>query len=188
MEKRRKHSRGFVISPPDGGEKGGGMEAKYKLVETMIIAIIGVVTFIMALFIVYQVRLPKKTAANMQVDTRATDEEISADRGELSDRSIFFAGIEDAVIRKGSLIALKNLEQNGDFVMKYKIFDAISDDLLFETDLIPAGEHVNWDPSVNFDEGKHTVAFVEEPYWEKDGDYIPLTSGRNVVNIEILPD
>ena len=164
------------------------MQTKYRIIEGVIISFAVIITLIAVVAVALGMRSVRRGYANMRVDARSTDETAADESTDISQRNIFFAGIEDTSIRKGMRIALENLEQNGDFLMKYSIFDTTTDTLVFETDLIPSGEHVDWDPSVSFSEGKHTVAFVEEPFWEKDGEFVPLTSGRNIVNIEVLPD
>lgn len=160
------------------------MRNPYKIAEWIIVTttILAAVAFTVFIVIVRANNSPRM----MSIDARATKEAAKAEETEdLKQRNIFFSGIEDTTIKKGSLITLENLPENGDFLMRYKIFEKNSNTLLFETDLIPAGEHVFWDPSVNFGEGVHTVAFLAEPFFETDGEYMPLTCAKNIVNIEI---
>lgn len=167
--------------------QGGSMDTKAKIIEITIILVtlIGGAMLIFWLYITKDQRISEPK--NMRVDTRSTTEEVIEEGVDLSERNIFFAGIEDASIRIGSVIALENLKENEDFLMKYTLYNE-EDDLIYETDLIPAGQHVNWEPSVNLKPGEHKISFVEQPYLENEGEYIPLTSGRNIVNITILED
>ena len=153
----------------------------------LIIVILG-----LGLMLIYSLLLLKKCqnridAKGMRLDTNATEETYETyEEDELAQRNIFFSGIEDAKVSRGEVIALENLKENEDFLMKYIILDAKTNNLLFETDLIPSGNRVYWDPFKNLKTGVHEIAFVEEPYYEKDGEYMPLTSGKNIVTIEII--
>lgn len=162
------------------------METKEKIIAIIVVTIslLAVTCFV---GFVYMQRGANTQSANMSIDTRATDEEIANKGIDLSERNIFFAGIEDSVIRKGDLVSLENLKENEDFLMKYTLLDE-EECLMFETDLIPSGQRVYWDPSVNLKVGDHKVTFIEQPYMESEGEYIPLTSGRNIVSITILED
>lgn len=161
------------------------MKDRYRETETTLVVLIGLIFLAVFVFLYIRLMVPSAAMGNMRIDARATDEETKgSEEDHLYSRSIFFAGLDDMSIRTGSTIALENLEQNGDFLMKYKIYEG--DELLFETQLIPAGKHVSWDPSEMLCVGKHTVTFSEEPYAELNGGMIPLTCGKNVVNIEIV--
>ena len=156
---------------------------RYKKAEVLIITL-SVLLFMVLLAFIYYRKETMGQNGSMRVDARATDEERKVDGiGDLSGRNIFFAGIEDTTIKKGTLIELKNLEPNGDFLMKYRIYEG--DSLIFETDLIPSGQYVSWDAAKDLGTGEHKVSFVEEPFAFAAGEFIPLTSGRNEVNITI---
>ncbi len=130
---------------------------------------------------------PLPMQGNMVVDTDATDEEIR-NKNPLSDRSVFFAGIEDATIDKEGVIALENLPENEDFMMKYVVYNADSNEQIYETDLIPSGKRINWRPGEKLSSGEYKLAFVEMPYAkdEASGEYQPLTQGRNTITLTIV--
>ena len=57
------------------------------------------------------------------------------------------------------------------------------------TDLIPAGEHVEWMPSEDLYEGEHTLIFNETPFfaWEEsETGYVQLTQANNEVVFTVL--
>ena len=160
---------------------------KYKKTETVLIIFICLIFLVFIGLLAWWISVVHSNvnAGNMRLDTRATKEEMAEDVPDLSQRNVFFAGMEDTTIKKGGKISLENLEQNLDFYMKYKVYDAGSDKLIYETDLIPSGERILWDPSEVLGIGEHTIAFLEEPYMQQGDGYIPLTSGKNIVNITI---
>ncbi len=69
--------------------------------------------------------------------------------------------------------------------MKYIVKDADTDKTIFETDLIPSGERVYFDPSEVLAPGEYNIAFIEQPYMPGADGFIPLTVGRNVVKITV---
>ncbi len=124
---------------------------------------------------------------NMVLDTRSTTDQAKKN-SPLASRSVYFAGIEDAALAKDSQIALDNLPENEDFLLKYEITDTATGELVFETDLIPSGERVLWTPGETLAPGTYKLSFLEKPFYkdEKTGEYTPLTSGNNVVTIVIV--
>jgi len=162
------------------------MEARQKITVIVVVTAI-LMAGVVLIGYLYSHRGENTNSSNMSVDTRATSEEVEKEGDDLSGRNIFFAGIEDCEIRKGNLVSLENLKENEDFLMKYTLLDE-EECLMFETDLIPSGQRVYWDPTVNLKAGEHKVTFIEQPFMESDGEYIPLTSGRNIVSITILED
>ena len=76
------------------------------------------------------------------IDTAATSDSAGLAKNPLADRQIYFAGINDCIIDHDSMIYLENPAENEDIYIAYKIFDAETDALVYETDLIPSGEHL----------------------------------------------
>lgn len=116
--------------------------------------------------------------ANIQIDTRATDEEKAANP--LANRQVFFSGINDADVNAKTVVYLENLPENEDFYMTYQVEDKDSGEIVFETGLIPAGEHVEWTIGDSLSVGEHNLIFHEKPFWlDAEGNKVPLTSGNN---------
>lgn len=125
------------------------------------------------------------TENNLVVDERATIERRDPYKA-LSNRQVYYAGIEDCTVNKNTVIYLENLEDNGDILMKYDIY--VGDEKVFETDLIPSGNHVEWKPSDSLKSGKtYKINLQQTPYYPlENGEYLSLTSPINTVNITIL--
>ena len=73
--------------------------------------------------------------------------------------------------------------------MVYKIIDKETGDIYEVTDLIPAGEHVEWEPSLILPKGEHTLIFNETPYFkwdESETGYVQLTQANNEVVFTVL--
>lgn len=122
--------------------------------------------------------------SNISVDTRATSETNQVIEDSLGNRQVFFAGIEDLDISMTTSVLLENLPENEDILMKYEIYNSETEDLIFETDLIPSGEHVEWVPGRNLDKGEYQITMVETPYYPNGDDtYMPLTVGSNVLSL-----
>ena len=123
----------------------------------------------------------------LMVDTRSekgeTDGKSLADI--LSDRQVYFAGIENAVISHDTAICLENMEENGDILMQYEISDKATGEVLETTGLIPAGEQIAWVPGEQLEDGTYTLIFHEKPFYPYEGEYIALTQGNNEVTITI---
>lgn len=121
------------------------------------------------------------------VDTRATDarlEEPEADP--LAGRNVYFSGIEDTVISRETVVQLDNREENLDFLLRYEIYDG-DGNLVFETDLIPSGQHVDWVPGETLGAGEHTLDFLQIPYYVSgDGEFTGLTQGSCQATLAIL--
>ena len=127
-----------------------------------------------------------KTMALM-VDTRAKSGEKEGGGliDILTDRQVYFAGLEDAVIAKDTEIFLENMEENGDILLQYEICDKATGEVLETTGLIPAGEHVAWTPGETMESGTYTLSFHEKPFYPYEGEYVALTQGNNEVKITI---
>ncbi len=121
------------------------------------------------------------------VDTRATDARTAEPEADpLSGRNVYFSGIEDAVISRETVVQLDNREENLDFLLRYEIYDG-DGSLVFETGLIPSGQHVDWVPGETLEAGEHTLSFLQIPYYvDGAGEYVGLTQGSCQVTLAIL--
>ncbi len=97
------------------------------------------------------------------------------------------SGIEDTVIGPETVVQLDNREENIDFLLRYEIYDTGTGELVFETDLIPSGQHIDWVPGETLEPGEYTLNFLQIPYYpDPSGEYVALTQGSNQVNLAIL--
>lgn len=121
------------------------------------------------------------------VDTRATDIQAAESEADpLAGRNVYFSGIEDAAISRETVVQLDNREENLDFLLRYEIYDG-DGELVFETDLIPSGQHVDWVPGETLGVGVHTLSFLQIPYYvDGAGEYVSLTQGSCQVTLAIL--
>ncbi len=126
-------------------------------------------------------------AGGLVVDTRATDgqaAELEADP--LAGRNVYFSGIEDASIGPETVVQLDNRAENLDFLLRYEVYDS-EGCLVFETGLIPSGQHVDWVPGETLGAGEHDLSFLQIPYYpDGDGGYIGLTQGSCQTTLAIL--
>ena len=158
------------------------------VIAVVIVATIIILGLLGAILYMYTHKPETKSVpqGNMVLDTRSTTDEAKRENP-LASRSVFFAGIEDAAITKTGQIALDNLPENEDFLLKYEITDTETGELVFETNLIPAGERVLWTPGETMEPGTYKLSFLEKPFYkDEDGNFTPLTSGNNVVTIKIV--
>ena len=108
----------------------------------------------------------------MEAETGETEE------NPLSGRNIYFSGVEDAVIGMDDIVRLENSMDNGDFLMKYEVYEAGEGKLVYESGLIPSGESVDWMPGESLGAGEHTLTYLQIPcYPDGEGNYISLTRG-----------
>lgn len=124
----------------------------------------------------------------MVVDTRATDAQAGGQGTDpLLGRNIYFSGIGDATIGSTTVVRLDNREENLDFLMRYEVYDSATGELVFETELIPSGQHIDWVPGETLGAGEHTLDFLQIPYYPgPSGEYISLIQGSNRVTLAIL--
>ena len=86
-----------------------------------------------------------------------------------------------------TVVQLDNREENIDFLLRYEIYDTGTGELVFETDLIPSGQHIDWVPGETLEPGEYTLNFLQIPYYpDPSGEYVALTQGSNQVNLAIL--
>lgn len=185
---------------PAPSKKKGGRSAKNdgsnKKNTAVLIALVILILAVLGVggYLVYQNMYKPEPApvesgfTNLTLDTNANDEKEL--QNPLSSRNVYFAGIDNSTCGPNTVIYLENLEENEDFLMKYQIYELEEDgskgEQLFETDLIPSGQHVNWKPAETLTPGVHNVTFVELPFMPQGEDFIPLTAGENNVVLTIV--
>ncbi len=105
---------------------------------------------------------------------------VEAGAGEtpLSGRNIYFSGVEDAVIGMDGIVRLENSVENGDFLMKYEVYEAEGGELVYESGLIASGGSVDWMPGKSLGAGEHLLTYLQIPcYMDGEGNHISLTRG-----------
>ena len=163
---------------------------QWKIIAARLTAVV-IIAVIAACYLGRAERMEAETVSSrggMTVDARATDGPgKEAPPNPLADRSIYFSGIEDTVIGPETVVQLDNREENIDFLLRYEIYDTGTGELVFETDLIPSGQHIDWVPGETLEPGEYTLNFLQIPYYpDPSGEYVALTQGSNQVNLAIL--
>lgn len=104
----------------------------------------------------------------------------------LSVRCIYFSGMEDAVIGMDGVVRLENSMENGDFLMKYQVYEAEGGNLVYESGLIASGKSVDWMPGGSLGAGEHILTYLQIPcYADGEGNFISLTRGSCQARIRI---
>ena len=122
------------------------------------------------------------------IDDRGQDkaEVVEAQKNPLSGRNVFFAGYADATLTKTTTVALENLPDNEDFLMKYTVINTADDSVVFETNLIRAGQCVVWVPGEELEPGTYQFRILQSPYYQsRDDEFIPLIAGTTDVCYEV---
>lgn len=122
------------------------------------------------------------------LDDRAQnkDEVVQAQKNPLDGRNVFFAGYADATLNLTTTVALENLPDNEDFLMKYTVINTEDGTVVFETNLIQSGQCVAWMPGETLEPGIYNLQILQSPYFLVDGEnFIPLTAGTTDVCFEI---
>ena len=113
----------------------------------------------------------KKDTVSMKIDTNLTDTKVVETA--LSDRQVYYAGLEDCTINKDSAIYLENLPENEDFYMAYEVY--VDDKLVHKTDLIPSRKFSKWIPGETMEPGTYVFNIKHIPYYEvSEGEFVPL--------------
>lgn len=121
----------------------------------------------------------------LSIDPKATDEDLKNAQEFLETQTINFPGYDDFVANKESVMNLINPKENGVFYIKYIL--KVDNNIIYETDLIPSGEHIDIKPATYLNKGTYTLNIVEEPYYEvKPNNFLALTSATNQINITII--
>lgn len=122
---------------------------------------------------------------NLVIDTSA--ETLAKGNSQLQERKIHFAGLPNGTLGINSSLILRNPASNEDIYIQYIISEASEDEILFESDLIASGKYIEWVPGDVLSVGEHELVITQQPYYQVDGNgWIPLTTGRNTINIEII--
>lgn len=111
---------------------------------------------------------------SIRAEARAGETE----KNPLSGRKIYFSGMEDAVIGMDGIVRLENSMENGDFLMKYEVYNAEGGELVYESGLIASGESVDWMPGESMGAGEYILTYLQIPcYADGEGNYVSLTWG-----------
>lgn len=163
---------------------------KWRKVLPAVLTAVVILTVIAAFFLGRTQRggEAESSPGGMVVDTRAAqDGGGESAENPLAGRNVYFSGIEDAAIGRETVVRLDNREENLDFLLRYEIYDAGTGKLVFETDLIPSGQHIDWVPGETLEPGEYTLDFLQIPYYpDPSGEYVGLTQGSNQVTLAIL--
>lgn len=130
----------------------------------------------------------KSSGTVFVIDDRGQNkaEVIEAQKNPLSGRNVFFAGYADAAFTKTTAVALENLPENEDFLMKYTVINTEDGTVAFETDLIRSGQCIAWIPGESLEPGTYQFQILQSPYYQSgEGEFIPLTAGTTDVCYEI---
>ena len=179
-----------TINQPFTRNKGRSSKA---VIIVLILIILGLIGAGAAYYFLHKdngntVKTESSGYGNLRLDTTANSEK--SDPNDLSNRNVYFSGIDNSSCNKDTVIYLENLPENEDFLMKYEIYELNEDgtrgEMVFSTDLIPSGQHVNWKPAENLSAGTHNISFLEQPFVQSGDDFIPLTAGENQVVLTIV--
>ena len=154
--------------------------------------------FLIALFVLFPKITSKLSETNtkndimvqnntesLKIDSGAVNQDLSTKP--LSERNVYYAGLEDCTITKDSVVYLENLKENDDIFMAYEIYTS-DNELIFKTDLIPSGTFVKWYPGETFSEKATYVFYIKHiPYYESSpGEYEKLAyQPVNVINLTL---
>lgn len=90
------------------------------------------------------------------------------------------------MIGMDGIVRLENSMENGDFLMKYEVYDAEGGKLVYESGLIASGESVDWMPGENMGAGEYILTYLQIPcYADGEGNYVSLTQGSCQARIRI---
>ena len=114
---------------------------------------------------------------SVRAETGAGETEENG-KNPLSGRNIYFSGVEDAVIGMDGIVRLENSVENGDFLMKYEVYEAAGGELVYESGLIASGGSVDWMPGGSLGAGEHLLTYLQIPcYMDGEGNHVSLTRG-----------
>ncbi len=122
---------------------------------------------------------------NIGIDNNLTAEREST-ASILSDRQVYYAGLEDCTVGPDSIVYLENLKENNDIYMAYRI--SVDGVVIHETGLIPAGEFSKWTPSDVLNPGQYELSIRNIPYYDTGNEnyeqlaYQPV----NIINMTVI--
>jgi len=127
------------------------------------------------------------------IDTAAEDKKDIVKEDPLAGRDVFFSGIVDSSISKTGSIQLLNDERNEDFYMTFTVINKDTDEVVYESELVPSGQAIYWVPGEYLEPGTYNLNFKETPYYFPSGspevdpeDFMTLSVGNNTVTITII--
>lgn len=179
---------GVDIKEKEDKKKGNG---KKRTVAMVIITLI-IIIIILMLRSCNRTNEPS-ISHSVTIDTSAEDKREDVQINPLADRDVYFSGIVDSTITKEGSIQLLNDERNEDFYMMFTVIDSDSEEVIYESNLVPSGQAIYWIPGEYLESGTYNLNFKETPYYFPLGDpstnpedYITLSVGNNTVKITIL--
>jgi len=144
--------------------------------RTIIVILLLLLLFIVTGGIRYVHYLKDKQPVQPGTVTIQNSEESDQDKDNpLKGLYVTYSGITDNVIVEQTTVELENLKENGGIVMKFEVYE--KDKLIYKTDYIKSGTHVNWEAGKDLSKGEHTLRIVQVPQIKVDGKWVPLTSG-----------
>ena len=146
-------------------------EKKKKDAVRRILLIIIAILLLLLGFLVFAPK-PANESGNV---TLTTGEDITNEDNPLKDLYVTYAGITDATITEDTVVQLENLEENGDIIMMFKIYE--DGELIHSTDYIESGKYLSWEAGKELSVGEHELQLVQIPKIMVNDEYVPLTSG-----------
>lgn len=106
----------------------------------------------------------------------------------LAGRQVYFSGLEDSIIDSATPVFLENLPENGEILMKYRVTNQNTGEVIFKSDMISSGSHAEWIPGETLPAGEYCFSIHATPYFPfGDGEdgFVSLTAADNVVYFTI---
>ena len=161
---------------------------KQKRIILLAVIFLLAALLIVLIVVIRNITMKSGTPGNLVVETGALDPADQDPYESLFDRQVYFAGMEDQMIKSDTVVELSNLPENEDIFMSYEILDADTGESLHHTDLIPSGTYVPWVPGETLPPGTYHLIFHQMPYLpdpKSGGSYLPLTNANNEVTFTI---
>ena len=165
-----------------------------KLMKTLLAAG-AVLGGCMVAMLITRVAISQKEVKTQKEKKEATKGPISVDPNAMAKKEgeaepivyLSYAGFPDeiTITAEDPSLFLSNPSGNHkDYPFTYLI---LSDDgeVIYETDLIPAGKGVEWNVAKDLAPGKYEIVIVEQPYQVTEDEQIPVTSTRQEVTITV---
>lgn len=152
------------MSTENEKENKNSRRVGFIIAEVVILLLMAVCVFLMC-------QRPKEVVVtsegnNIGLDTTQTDEvEVEADQD-----FIYFTGFDDISVEAGGTMDLPCNESNadGDIYMTYQILE--DGEVVYETGLIEAGNHVEFNVAEVLGAGEHEITLHEQPYQVTDSE------------------
>ncbi len=150
-------------------QKDDSKKKKFALIILLLLLLLGL--FAGGAYL-YKKLMPQPTGS---IVIQNGEENADKKKNPLDGLYVTYSGITDATIEERSVVELKNLEENGDIIMKFEVYEGSK--LVFSSDYIKSGEHINWEAGKDLSVGEHVLTVKQTPQIEVDGEFIPLTTG-----------